>query len=317
MPKERRARINWIPILGDFTTEGRNVVFHGGEVAVPQRGPGTAAPQWAVGDLISNQRLGSGTISATVEFLGDPSQSACDLILAYAPDTRGFLSAGLGGGSLASVRYFANQWNTISSVGLSQQLEMNRRYDLHVAARGSQVQVSIDGVDVLSATLPFPVPSAQTGIFCNGPSDISITGFDVEGQPPAAFIVMQFTPPYNELYEEVIRPVCEEMGLRAIRADDFIGPGIIIADIVRQISEANVVIAEITPENPNVYYEVGYAHAINKPTVLIKQKETDLPFDVSPFRVLFYEDSIAGKRAVEEGLRKHLQAIQASGAIAK
>jgi hypothetical protein len=84
---------------------------------------------------------------------------------------------------------------------------------------------------------------------------------------------------------------------------------VIIQDITRQLLEAQAVIAEISPANPNVYYEVGFAHALNKPTILIADKETKLPFDVSPFRVLFYENSIPGRSRFEEGLRGHLSAI--------
>ncbi len=120
---------------------------------------------------------------------------------------------------------------------------------------------------------------------------------------------MQFTKPFNELYSEVIQPVCKEFEIISLRADETYGPGLIIIDIARQIIEAKIVLAEITPANPNVYYEVGYAHALNKPTILIAEKGTDLPFDVSPFRVLLYENSIEGKRRIEEGLRKHLNAI--------
>ena len=82
-----------------------------------------------------------------------------------------------------------------------------------------------------------------------------------------------------------------------------------IADVVNQLVESKLVIAEITPANPNVYYEIGYAHALNKPTILIAERATELPFDVSPFRVLFYENTIAGKKRIEEGLRRHLEAI--------
>jgi hypothetical protein len=124
------------------------------------------------------------------------------------------------------------------------------------------------------------------------------------------FVVMQFTAPYNELYSDAIRPVCERLGLVAVRADEKFGPGVIIKDIERQINEAKVVIADITPANPNVYYEVGYAHALQKPTILIAEGPAQLPFDVSPFRTLFYENSIAGKAKVEAGLRAHLEAIQ-------
>ncbi len=94
-----------------------------------------------------------------------------------------------------------------------------------------------------------------------------------------------------------------------MRADETYGPGLIIADITKEISESRIVIAEVSPTNSNVYYEVGYAHALNKPTILIAEKGVKLPFDVSPFRTLFYENSIAGKKIVEEGFRKHVKAV--------
>lgn len=82
-------------------------------------------------------------------------------------------------------------------------------------------------------------------------------------------------------------------------------------DIIRGIETAQIIIAEITPANENVFYEVGYAHALKKPTILLANKKDreKLPFDLSGFRVLFYENSIGGKRQVEEGLKKHLKAI--------
>ena len=120
---------------------------------------------------------------------------------------------------------------------------------------------------------------------------------------------MQFSTPYNELYDEVIAPICDQSKIKAIRADQIYGPEIIIADIMKQINESKIVIAEISSANPNVYYEIGYAQAMGKPIILIAEQGTKPPFDVSPFRILFYENSIPGKKRVEEGLKKHLQAI--------
>jgi len=55
---------------------------------------------------------------------------------------------------------------------------------------------------------------------------------------------------------------------------------------------------------------LGYAHALGKPTILLAERgKGPLPFDISGYRVLFYENTIAGKKQVEEGLRKHLTAI--------
>jgi hypothetical protein len=93
------------------------------------------------------------------------------------------------------------------------------------------------------------------------------------------------------------------------RADEMSGPGMILSDIITGIQDAAVVIAEITPVNANVFYELGYAHATGKPTILLAEKGMSLPFDVSGFRCIFYDDSIGGKRRVEAELRRHLEAI--------
>ena len=73
-------------------------------------------------------------------------------------------------------------------------------------------------------------------------------------------------------------------------------PGIILQDIIRSIVTSDVIVAEVTPANPNVFYELGYAHAIEKPTILLAEKPTDsgrhLPFDISGFRVIFYDNTI-------------------------
>jgi hypothetical protein len=96
----------------------------------------------------------------------------------------------------------------------------------------------------------------------------------------------------------------------AYRADSTYMPGLVIEDIKRQIAECRVVIAEIAPGNPNVYYEFGYADALNKPLILIADRKEGLkPFDVRAYRTIFYENSIGGKNAVEKDLRLYLQGI--------
>ena len=167
----------------------------------------------------------------------------------------------------------------------------------------------LDGVNIITTDLPFIISSNQVGLWCSGRNEIIISDFIIQKQKPTAFVVMQFTDPYNELYADVIKPLCEKFGLSVLRADDIYGPGQIIQDIERLIMESTIIIADISPINPNVYYEVGYAHARGKPTILIAEKKTSLPFDVSTFRTLFYENTIAGKSRVEKGLEKHLESV--------
>jgi len=130
-------------------------------------------------------------------------------------------------------------------------------------------------------------------------SDVTIRSFELDPHARFAFVIMQFSPPFEHLFNEVIKPVAEECRIRAEKADDILGPGMIIADITRRLQEADIVIADTTPQNPNVFYELGYAHAIGKPTIVLAEKRRELPFDVSGFRTLFYENSIAGKSQIE------------------
>jgi hypothetical protein len=297
---------NWIPVLGNFVQEEGTLVFKGGEVLMDD-----GRLQYNVGNYICDQNFGGGVISGEVEFESSVKNEACEFILYYHPLTKAFTTAGLGGGGLCSVRTFlGNQWIVHAIAGDKDNLKPNQSYIVRVSVRGSRVIVTIDGVDALVANLQSVLPRGQTGIWCMGKSDIRIRNYKVAKEPAKVFVVMQFTPPYNELYSDVIVPVCNDLGLVTVRSDETYGPGLIITDIAREIIEAKVIIADITPANPNVYYEVGYAHALNKPTILIAEKPTQLPFDVSPFRVLFYENTIGGKAKAEAGLRKHLEAIQ-------
>ena len=104
---------------------------------------------------------------------------------------------------------------------------------------------------------------------------------------------MQFIEVYNTLYSKVIRPNYEEYKYKAIRADDFYNSGLIIYDITRSVRESTLFIADVTPDNANVFYEVGFAHGIGKPTILLSDRKREkLPFDISGFRTLFYDNTI-------------------------
>lgn len=121
---------------------------------------------------------------------------------------------------------------------------------------------------------------------------------------------MQFDSKFNELYTEVIKPICTEYGLDVTRADESTNNGSIIRDILTELTESTLIIADITPDNANVYYELGYAHAIKKDVILLcDEQRARLPFDLADFRTIFYKDSIAGHTQIKDRLRKHLDNI--------
>jgi len=169
--------------------------------------------------------------------------------------------------------------------------------------------LQVDGVQVLEHVLETPLPQGQFGLFAWGGTSVEFTKISVSEEPGTVFVVMQFSDPYQDLYTDVISRVIKDYNLRAYHAGEVFGPGVILDDIVRGIIDAKIIIAEITPPNQNVFYELGYAHALKKPTILLAERGKQLPFDISGYRCLFYENSIGGKGRVEEGLRKHLKAI--------
>ncbi len=172
---------------------------------------------------------------------------------------------------------------------------------------GSNIRLFVNNVLIVqgAATLSeSPIELRMSG------SETRLFGLKYNPIKPKVFIVMQFTNEYNILYNDVIKPVVESYELECVRADDFYTSSPIIKDIVDSIKESYIIIAEITPDNPNVFYEIGYAHAINKPTILLCDKKREkLPFDLSGFRTLFYENSIGGKNKVERDLKKFIENI--------
>ena len=201
-------------------------------------------------------------------------------------------------------------WYPVAEAGLAENLAVGRPITLRVLVRGQRVSLEVDGVRVLEHVLHMPLPYGQLGLYSwlRQGGSFEFTNFFAKPVRGDAFVVMQFSG-FEELYTDVIEPLTKQFGLNPYRADHVYGPGSILEDIIRGIETAQLIIAEITPTNENVFYQLGYAHALKKQTILLAEKDKKLPFDLSGFRCLFYENSIGGKREVEEGLKKHLQAI--------
>jgi hypothetical protein len=126
------------------------------------------------------------------------------------------------------------------------------------------------------------------------------------------FVMMPFAAPLGEYYAKIYEPAIEKAGLKAVRADDDIfGTGKIIDQIWNGINAAKVLIAELTARNPNVYYELGLAHALKKPVVLVCSNEQDVPFDLKHIRVIYYDmhDPFWGAKLIEKVAENILSAI--------
>ncbi len=296
--------MNWAALTGTWKFDGSEAVF-----LKPQdlRSP--------VGIALARGKFRAGSISVVVSF-EDPGEAAARLVIGYNPATSAYFSIGLGGYGFAYVidEYREGRgWKGLKTGGDVANLEPNRPYRVSVTLQGQSVGLIVDDILVMETTLPYPMSGDQIGLMAWGKKPVRFEDLRFTTDKPRAFVVMQFSEPYDNLYREVIKPIAERSGLEVLRADDVFKPGIILQDIVRGIVEFDVIIAEITPVNGNVFYELGYAHALGKPTILLASRSTQLPFDISSYRCIFYDDTIRGKRDVELDLERHLRNITAAG----
>lgn len=120
---------------------------------------------------------------------------------------------------------------------------------------------------------------------------------------------MPFANEFSKVFD-AIKNATRKVGIECVRADEIMQPGPIINQIFEEIHSADVVIAEVSSKNPNVYYEIALAHCVKKPTILIADKDSisDLPFDIRHNRVLLYTKGSYAD--LESLLKKHLHHIK-------
>lgn len=207
------------------------------------------------------------------------------------------------------IRWDGNQNKILFSFGDRGSLKKGVSHSARIGVKGNSLYLYINNVMVINYTLPMQ-GGGLLSISLHGSEQIKIKKLEAKLVQKKAFIVMQFGKEYDELYHSVIKPVCMDFDLKVVRADESYNNNFIIHEIVSEIANASVIIADITPDNPNVYYEVGYAHALNKSVVLLCNEERQrLPFDLSGFRTIFYKNTISGNEQVRSRLVNHLQSI--------
>jgi hypothetical protein len=302
----------WAPIIGRWDLEPDRARY---------RGPESASGEPAVGLLRAPDSLGltAGRISTILEFPADQEEEPQGrIVFGFNPRSQHHYSAGLGGyGSLYCVEELVPRegYVPLATWGRAEALQRDRPYLVSVYLRGQSVALDVDDVVIADVALPTSLQGAYLGLTARGIGAVEFTHFVADGQTPEAFVVMKYGEPFDTLYNEVIGPVCLEMGYFPVRADEYAGPGLIMQDILSGIRDASVVIAEITPVNANVFYELGYTHATGKPTILLADRDevAQLPFDISGHRCIFYNDTIGGKPRVEADLRRHLDSLTYGG----
>lgn len=112
--------------------------------------------------------------------------------------------------------------------------------------------------------------------------------FDYVADRRVCFVLMPFRDSFDEPYA-TIKSVASSAGFMCTRADEIFETRTAMDIVYERIARAELIIADLTDRNPNVFYELGYAHAMNKPAILIAQREEDVPFDVRHKKYVQYD----------------------------
>lgn len=131
-------------------------------------------------------------------------------------------------------------------------------------------------------------------------------GRDTKIEDNKVFVLMPFNEEWSKrIWEMILKPTIIKANFNPVRADDLFGHEI-MEDIWKGILTAKVVLADITGRNPNVFYELGIAHALGKDVIIITQNIDDIPFDLKGHRCISYSERIDGCKKLELELFAHL-----------
>ena len=105
----------------------------------------------------------------------------------------------------------------------------------------------------------------------------------------SVFVLMPFDPEFDSIYDGVIKSGLELAGLSVKRADDIQNQRNILRDVFDGIVNSDLIVADLTNLNPNVFYELAIAHAVRKPVILMTQNIDEVPFDLKLYRLIEYD----------------------------
>lgn len=115
---------------------------------------------------------------------------------------------------------------------------------------------------------------------------------------------------WSYIFTGIIKPAVERSGFAFACQRSDAPTGSIIEHILDELNRADLVIADLTDRNPNVFYELGVRHALRDCTILVAQNIADIPFDLRPYAVHVYEwKTETGRRDFRRKIKQVIQSL--------
>jgi hypothetical protein len=109
--------------------------------------------------------------------------------------------------------------------------------------------------------------------------------------------------PFSELFETIYKnhvvPPLKNIGMLVTRADEIFSADVVIEDVWKEITSSSFVVADVSGRDPNVMYEIGLAHAVGRPVLMMSQSSNDIPFGLRHRRSVIYEYTPRGCHKLE------------------
>ena len=297
---------------GEFEEENNNFIFHGSEVVLNEGDPEKEVHRVSTGMLLFSGISRDGVYKYKIKFKNVTTETRFGVVLDYknVDGMMSFCEAGLR--NQLTLYEFSNfdgeKWDFLLSTGFGSKIIAEKEYSIRVEVQGSILKLFVENICAYIYT-KYMGGFNTNGIYITNSDDAEISDIEFEDRQHTAFIIMKFEKDFDDLYRDVICPRCRENNYSPVRADEICTSSSIIQDIIHEISQASLVIADITMDNANVFYELGYAHALHKPVILLADmaKREKLPFDISGYRTIFYNNTISGKHQIEQQLDKYIK----------
>lgn len=134
----------------------------------------------------------------------------------------------------------------------------------------------------------------------SSPASRSLIQRSLATKSDTAFVIMKFGDKYlDSVFTGVMTPELRRAKLQAVRADGIQDSGRIDEQVLELIASSKLIVADMTGDRPNCYYEAGFAHALGKEMILTVRSDSEVHFDLAHYRFIRWE--------TEDDLRKQLR----------
>lgn len=210
--------LNWIPIFGDCKIDNGVLRY---SAKIIDSGPSVGQAQICV--MKSNLEFENGSITFRAVIKDPASQVQIGFNQGNGSVPEVYAGLNTGGSAYGVATFHNNQWENFTTVGFGTSPPQNIDILIKVTVTGSDLNLFVNGVHALKGN--YSVRRGQICFLLSGKEDLEVELVSVEKSESIAFVVMQFTNEFDDLYREVIEPTCTKFGLKSVRADDIYNNG--------------------------------------------------------------------------------------------